>query len=150
LREPTRTSGLPYLCHLNFCGSKAWCLMGCFFVSIPMESKRKAEGSKETTSLTEPIHRHVVTSFDRRPLACHAPAGLDCHLPWHALESTRTSIFWKQGRLLNTSEGFRSAAKDLHAYMGIPRGRSNEVGGAGEGCPAPGSASRSIVPAKCT
>jgi hypothetical protein len=42
--------------------------MGCFFVRIPMESKRKAERSKETTSLIEPIHRHVVTSFDRRSL----------------------------------------------------------------------------------
>jgi hypothetical protein len=64
----TCTPGLPYLRHLNSCGSKAWCPMGCFFVRIPMESKRKAEGSNETTSLTEPIHRHVVTSFGRRPL----------------------------------------------------------------------------------
>jgi hypothetical protein len=42
-------------------------------------------------------------------------------------------------RLLNTSEGFRSAAKDsprLHGYPG-PRGRFNEEGGAGEGCPTP-------------
>jgi hypothetical protein len=39
-------------------------------------------------------------------------------------------------RLLNTSEGFQSAAKDLHAYIGIPRGRaSNEEGGAGGGFP---------------
>jgi hypothetical protein len=39
------------------------------------------------------------------------------------------------------SKGFHSAAKDLLAYMGIPRGRCNEEGllrGAGEGCPAPG------------
>jgi hypothetical protein len=63
LHESTRTSGLPYLCHLNFCGSRTWWLPhGLFLRShthIPMESKRKAERSKETTSLTEPIHRHT-------------------------------------------------------------------------------------------
>jgi hypothetical protein len=42
-------------------------------------------------------------------------------------------------RLLNTPEGFQSAAKDLHAYMGTPRGRSNtkKEGGAGEEGPLP-------------
>jgi hypothetical protein len=39
-----------------------------FLVRIPTQRKRKAERSKETTSLIAPIHRHVVTSFGQRCL----------------------------------------------------------------------------------
>jgi hypothetical protein len=46
-------------------------------------------------------------------------------------------VLTKKGNIVSTV--MKKPKEVLHAYMGIPRGRSNEVGGAGEGCPTPGS-----------
>jgi hypothetical protein len=127
---------------------------GCFFVRIPMESKRKAERSKETTSLrtnrsnATSLHSLIGGLSDALPLALTAtrPGTPSRRAHGPPYSGSRRLLLY----VLNTSEGFQSAARVFLAFMGIPRSRSNEEGGAVEGYPAPGPASRSIVSEKCT